>query len=61
MDKQENKETVSALDKENKQRCAEKPVKKLSVRELCEYCLTKGDLSPAGGSISRLVGGYARA
>ena len=54
MDKQENKETVSALDKENKQRCAEKPVKKLSVRELCEYCLTKGDLSPAGGSISAL-------
>lgn len=32
----------------------DKPVKKLSVRELCEYCLTKGDLLSAQGSLSSL-------
>lgn len=35
-------------------RARNKPVKKLSVRELCEYCLASGDLAPVGGSISAL-------
>ena len=54
MDQEKSASDQRPINKERLNGAADRPVKRLSVRELCEYCLSEGDLLLAGGSVSAL-------
>lgn len=54
MDQEKSASDQRPINKERLNGAADRPVKRLSVRELCEYCLSDGDLLLAGGSVSAL-------